>query len=317
MKKIFFLMFALLVSAGMIFAQELPDRNREFVKDPNQQTGIRSFVVDGDVTAGDLVEAIVGTGISYSNVNFQGVLTPTNTGTAGLFTGGSGAGVGINEGIVLCCGSISNIIGPNVDDGASSAQGLPGDPDLTALITPDVSNDACFLEFDFVPEGNEVFITYVFGSEEYNEYVFSFNDPFAFFVNGVNIATIPGSGGIPVTVDNVNNGNPFGTLPNSFPQFYNNNDLQDGGPFFDTEMDGFTDVFTASAAVTPNTTNTIKITISDANDQALDSFVLVKAESFTPDPPGEEVPLSPWSLLIGAILIAAAIWFRMTRMSRA
>jgi hypothetical protein len=54
--------------------------------------------------------------------------------------------------------------------------------------------DATVLEFDFVPTFSTVQFQYVFSSEEYSDFSnTSFNDVFAFFVNGVNIAVVPGT----------------------------------------------------------------------------------------------------------------------------
>ena len=318
MKKTLFLTLALLLTAGFIFGQS-QKREGESKSDMNwspSRATISVTPIDGStVTAGDLVETIVGTGISYSNVSYTGTIGAA-IGSAGLFTNGNDAGIGIDEGILLGSGYALNARGPNSTDGSTDVLGTGGDADLTTL-AGFTTNDATVLEFDFVPDGDTVFITFVFSSEEYNEFVNStFNDVFAFYVNGTNIALVPGSA-LPVTINNVNNGNPFGSLPNSFPQFYINNDLDDGGPFFDIEPDGFTTVFTDFAVVNSGVTNTMKIAIADASDDQLDSWVFIKAESFSPDPDDPDIPLSPWSLLIGAVLIAGAIWFRMTRISRA
>ena len=54
--------------------------------------------------------------------------------------------------------------------------------------------DATTLEFDFVAPTDVISFQYVFASDEYNEWVnSSFNDAFGFFLDGVNIAKIPGT----------------------------------------------------------------------------------------------------------------------------
>ena len=85
----------------------------------------------------------------------------------------------------------------------STVNNTPGDTDLNGLTTSPTF-DACTLEFDFsCPSASQISFQYVFTSEEYNEYVNSqFNDVFGFFLNGVNIATLPG--GMSVAINNVN-----------------------------------------------------------------------------------------------------------------
>ena len=49
----------------------------------------------------------------------------------------------------------------------------------------------------FVPTSPDLQINYVFASEEYQEWVdTAFNDVFAFWVNGVNCATVANPGGL-------------------------------------------------------------------------------------------------------------------------
>ncbi len=92
--------------------------------------------------------------------------------------------------------------------------GTPGDADLEAIVEGTVglsvpTYDACTIEFEFrcaedMVSSPEVSFNYMFGSDEYYEYVDSaFNDAFAFFVNGQNIALLP-DGVTPVTINNVN-----------------------------------------------------------------------------------------------------------------
>ena len=107
---------------------------------------------------------------------------------------------------------------------------------------------------------------------------------------------IPGTD-TPVSINNVNGGNPFGSNASN-PDLFNNNDLTDGGPFFDIEYDGFTDVFTAEITGLDPGTNNIKIAIADAGDSSFDSAVFIEGGTFssTPNPviPNpEQDPLNP------------------------
>ena len=82
-----------------------------------------------------------------------------------------------------------------VPDGWSNSTdfGLPGDPDLT-MLSGNPTFDATVLEFDFVPQFSTVQFKYVFSSEEYSDYSNTpFNDVFAFYINGVNAALVPGT----------------------------------------------------------------------------------------------------------------------------
>ncbi len=114
----------------------------------------------------------------------------------------------------------------------------------------------------------------------------SFNDVFGFFleVNGVktNVAVVPGTN-TPVSINNVNGGNPLGTGASN-PDLYINNDLSDGGGDIDTEMDGLTVVLPVEASVIPGEVNHIKLAIADAGDTILDSNVFIKASSFIDQP---------------------------------
>ena len=255
----------------------------------NQEPAELSPSITADLTTltpADLVAALIGSGpdapiitnITYSGANIA----------AGTFTGGSDA-IGFENGIILSSGNITSIVGPNTSDGISTNNGLPGDSDLDDLIPGYTTHDATILEFDFeCTEIQVISFQYVFTSDEYNEYVNSeFNDVFGFFVNGVNIALIPGST-TPVSINNVNCGNPYDPPSGgSYCEDFRNNDLTDGGGDIDTEMDGLTVVFYATANINPGV-NHIKLAIADAGDWVLDSDVLIKGESFVCAPPPPE-----------------------------
>lgn len=242
----------------------------------------RAFVTQ-DLTQGltptDLVQSLVGTGVTISNVTFTGASV-----SAGRFSGGLGV-VGFDSGIVLGSGAIVDIVGPNGLDDTSTSHDLPGDPELDALVPGYTTHDAVLLEFDFTcPSTTSISFGFVFASEEYNEYVDStFNDVFGFFLNGQNIALVPATV-TPVAINNVNCGNPYTPPGGANCSFFINNDCSDigAGTFpcaqVDTEMDGLTQIFLASSSINPGV-NHIKLALADAGDWVLDSNVFLEATS--------------------------------------
>ncbi|MCP4415946.1 MAG: hypothetical protein GY805_04940, partial [Chloroflexi bacterium] len=239
------LLFFALVGVTPGFAQD-GGRDPSYIDKPASPTSIATQDLTGALTPTDLANQLAGSGVTISNVTFSGVDI-----AAGTFSGGTGI-IGFESGVMLSSGDIANAVGPNMDDSITAINGTPGDPDLDALAGI-ATFDAVILEFDFVPAGDAVSFNYVFSSDEYNENVgFGVNDSFGFFVNGVNCATV---NGLPVSIDTINNGNPYDTDPRSNPSFYINNDLNDGGGSLDTEMDGLTVVLTCNASVTSGSTN--------------------------------------------------------------
>ncbi len=222
------------------------------------------------VSPQDMVSALLGGGVSVSNIQYTGA-----TNASGVFCSGDGI-IGFKTGILLTSGSAGNVIGPNNSPGATTDNGLPGDPDLTGLAGIDTF-DAAVLSFDFVPESDTVQFQYVFGSEEYNEFVGSpFNDVFGFFVNGVNFALIPGTS-LPVTITNVNNGFSPGISagPCMNCAFY----IDNVNAHLNTQLDGLTTVLSFTAPVLAHQVNHMKIAIADASDHVLDSAVFIEAGS--------------------------------------
>ncbi|HVE65231.1 MAG TPA: choice-of-anchor L domain-containing protein, partial [Thermoanaerobaculia bacterium] len=242
-------------------------------------------------TPQQLAQMLAGPGVTVSNVTYTGANI-----AAGTFSGGLADGLGIDSGVMLTSGNVANGIGPNDEDGATTCNELPGDPALDAILAGETTTeDATVLEFDFVPATNTVSFRYVFASEEYNEFVNSINDIFAFFIDGQNVALIPGTS-TPVSINTVN----LGVNSN----FYRNNDPSDLGiptPFA-TQFDGFTTVLTATATLTPNVSHHIKLVIADASDCVLDSAVFLQAGSFIGQPALSVSKTAPASVPAGSNL---------------
>jgi hypothetical protein len=303
MEKIFTLLFSLFIFVS--FSQE---RKPDIVKQlppfaESECTGFAFSRFDGDnITESTLIESILGSDIqSYNLLNFQGV--SGNNASAGLFTGGVAAGIGLESGIILSTGFITNVLGPNEYAGATGVLDLPGDEDLDALIPGYDTFEATILEFEFVPLFDTLYISFVFGSEEYNEWVGSpYNDVFGFFLNGENIALVPGTGDR-ISINSINN--------NSNSEYFIDNDERPG-PFC-TEMDGYTVLMTATGVVTPGESHIIKLAIADAGDRSFDSWVFIGAEGFSGIDPGEPedpdddephpLPLGNWPIILVMLLI--------------
>ncbi|MBP6185460.1 MAG: choice-of-anchor L domain-containing protein [Saprospiraceae bacterium] len=223
----------------------------------------------------------------------SGVSTIGNAAGLGEFS--DGGDLGIESGVIMASGNVTNSIGPNNAGGAGNSFGEAGDPDLN-LISGQNTFDATGIEFDFAPTLPQITFNYCFASEEYPEYVCAiFNDVFGFFISGPgisggftnnaeNLAWIPGFA-IPVGINSVNpgvpgsNGSAGGCGPPqgslNFSQYYVDNT---GGQ--DLQYDGWTSVFQAVANVEVCGTYHIKLVVADAGDGIFDSAVFLEGNSF-------------------------------------
>lgn len=212
------------------------------------------------VAAAQLATVLTGAGVTITNAKITGA-----NNAAGTFTGGSSDGLAVDEGVILSTGDIKTAAGPNTSEGTTGILGSGGDAALDALVTPFTTKDAVILEFDAVTVSSTFAIRYVFASEEYREFVGSqYNDVFAFFVDGTNIALLPGSA-TAVAVNTVNH--------QTSSSLYRDN--PSGSNSFGTSFDGFTVELTAVATVTPNAVHHVRLAIADASDASLDSAVFL------------------------------------------
>ena len=263
-------------STGVIEPDDLATRRGNGARNP-QAGGINPpgtpsaaiaplTIESGFTNANAMAQALVGQGVVVADVVYTGDAT-----AAGVFTGGTGI-VGFESGIILSTGRLADVPGPNSSGSTSTELDHPGDSQLTTLSGQNTL-DASVLEFRFTPNATQIFIQFVFGSEEYNEFVGSFNDAFAFFVNGVNCAR--SASGTVVSVNTIN-------LQSNAAQFRNN---EFPSTAIDVEMDGLTTVLTCTAQVPVGVPSTMKLAIADALDGSYDSNVFIRAGSLTTNLP--------------------------------
>lgn len=250
------------------------------------------LVVENTMTVTDIVnEVLLGEGVNASNVTFNGVSGDLVTLQVGTFNS-ENANVGFDSGLIMASGGVTVVLGPNNTGGNTVGSGTGNfgstDPDFLAINPGYTANDWCVIEFDFVAVGDSIQFRYVWGSEEYMEYVnSSFNDVFAFFLSGpgidgpytndaINIAVVPGTD-LPVTIDNLN-------LFQNAEYYVDNGDgftePQASDPFY-IQFDGFTVPLLAGAAVQCGQTYHIKLACADSGDSILDCGVFIEEGSFS------------------------------------
>ncbi|MFN5984115.1 MAG: choice-of-anchor L domain-containing protein [Fluviicola sp.] len=237
---------------------------------------------------------LLGPGVTVMNINYSG-----SAQAIGSFTAG-GTNLGIASGIVMTSGTVvgnaSGPLGPNNSSNAGINNGAGGYPPLSALVGGNTTFNAAILEFDFIPFSDTVRFKYVFGSEEYPEYVGTgFNDVFAFFISGPGIAGLQNiarlHSGQAVTINNVNNGNPTNGTGASNPAFFVENGNGTNSPYNSSntfiQYDGFTKPMQAVSRVQCGETYHLIIAIADVNDGIFDSGIFLEANSLQSDTPVE------------------------------
>jgi gliding motility-associated-like protein len=238
-------------------------------------------------------DILLGEGVEAFNVSYTG-----GASQLGYMTGGEG-NLMISNGLVLSSDAADNISCPPIQNGCTDCLGMDfNDPDLLTIansVPPLIGqnfsvssvNDGCVLEFDFTASGDSISFNYIFGSDEYETWINTqYNDVFAFFLSGpgiagefdspagfpdgaINIAGVPDSDPyLPITISSVNSG--------TNAQYYVNNQSEQ-----DICILGYTQSFTAEAAVQCGQTYHIKLAIADGSDTALESVVVLEEGSFS------------------------------------
>ncbi|MCO6478065.1 MAG: choice-of-anchor L domain-containing protein, partial [Phaeodactylibacter sp.] len=239
------------------------------------------ITVDADISTQQIIDFV---STPQTTVNISSIECPQ--GAYGTFLATDPSGLGLERGLLLTTGSLGWAVGPNISAGQGNPNadnGAPGDPDLDYLSgNTFLSNNACIVALDVFAATNELTFEYIFGSEEYQEFVGQeYNDIFAFLISGpgiagdpninnqFNIAVLPDGNNTPVEINSVNQ------LVNW--QYYRNNNNG-----MATEYDGLTSDFlgikkslTARAIVEPCSTYHLKLAIADRGDALYDSGVFI------------------------------------------
>lgn len=221
--------------------------------------------VNTTTTANQLTNSIVGDGVRIINASLN-----CPNGAFATFTA-NGLNLGVEDGVLLTSGSAEAAIGPNSSGSQGVNNGAPGDNQLDVL-SGATTFDACVLEIDLIPTCDTLRISYVFGSEEYPEFVGrEFNDVFAFFVSGPGITGVQNVALIPNTITPVSVNSINATTNNNF---YINNI---GGDFL--QYDGYTTVLEGKIAVQPCSQYKLKLAVADVVDGIYESGVFIQGNS--------------------------------------
>ena len=257
---------------------------------------------------------LIGTGITISNVQYNAGPGNVSIDQVGQFVDPNVA-TGLANGLILGSGDVTMAAQPNLGGGSTLGGGTGAgvDPDLASLTLNQI-NDECIVEFDFVPTGDSLVFSYVFASEEYEEYVCGgVNDAFGFFLTGTNpnganyaatnLALVPDplnpnvytTTGVSINTVNPGVAGSAGTAANCAaldPNWASYNVFYAGANTgTDFEYDGNTVVLNCRAAVVCGQTYHIKLAIGDGGDGAFDSGVFIEGGSFSSPQP--VVDISP------------------------
>lgn len=238
-----------------------------------------------------LLQNMAGDGVVLKSYS----ITKTSSDEAYGFFEDKSARLGMKKGLIMTTGGISGLSSKNLHTSMSNnthanAEGRgtldknnsSGCEELEKLLERNQKTyDACVIELDVVPTADTLCFNYVFGSEEYDEFVGSnYNDVFAFFISGKgiknvkNLAVVPGTK-TPVSVNSINNGGGSYSKKASNPTYFISN--LDGS--VGIEYDGLTKLMEIKQAVIPYETYHIKLAIADVSDASYDSGVLIEGRS--------------------------------------
>lgn len=294
--KNYFFFLVLLLTSTFVFSQSAPRKpQKEKFSTASKKAGAFIDVnvppyAASNFTPEQLVKDILingGTNCTTPNVT-NVTVTPNHSVTNndrfwGYFNKGT-TNFPFNDGIVLTTGyarqagnaAETNTLGGQIGYGQS-------DPDLVAATNPSQElHDAVILEFDFVPNSNQVKFNYIFVSEEYTSGFpcSGYSDAFALLLKPVggttytNLAVLPGGAG-PVSVTNIVPNPPYSCGPIN-AQFFGGQNTAN----IETNYNGKTIPLTAVADVTPGVAYHFKMVLADAGDQGYDSAVFLEGGSF-------------------------------------
>jgi hypothetical protein len=242
--------------------------------------------IDASISAEEAISRLLGEGVRASNIRVD---CPGAGGRPyGYFTDNTGS-LGIADGLIMTNGSAANALGPNNSGSkGQSNKNEKQDEDLKLIIRNNEKQfDVCIIEFDLEVYADTLTFDYVFGSEEYLEFIRDYHDVFGFFISGpgitgkVNLAVVPGTQAS-VSVQNINNSE------NS--RYYIDNGT--GATPFDNlfvQYDGFTRKLQSKIGVQPCRKYQVKFAICDIKDDIYDAGIFIAGKSLKTQAPALSV----------------------------
>ncbi|WP_193211614.1 choice-of-anchor L domain-containing protein [Luteolibacter marinus] len=204
------------------------------------------------------------------------------------FSDGLDFGLEIDSGVLLTSGLFEHWDDGNISPATSKIwdEQNGGDADLEARISGNYTRDPAILEFDAECDNGQLELEIQFGSEEYLEYVGSFNDAFAVFVDGVVVSLVPDGEDI-IALNSIHSETSSEIAAVRDELYYDEAQILDRvvSPHAPVEYDGMTLKLKLHAFVTPEEIHHVKIVIADVNDGQLDSGLFMETASLrTIDP---------------------------------
>ncbi len=235
-------------------------------------------------TPQQLVEDILIDSGCISNVQITATTSgnfPDGDKSFGYFSA-NGSTFPFEKGIVMSTGKLTHVPGPNTTLSDDDAPSWNGDQDLETALNISNTTNATIIEFDFVPNADNIRFRYLFASEEYQQgdpNTCIYSDAFAFLIKPIggtykNIALVPGTN-TPVLVTTVHSGIPGSCPPINETYFEGWN-----GPNVPINFNGQTKILIAETPVTVNQAYHIKLVIADEANYRYDSAVFLEGGSF-------------------------------------
>ena len=258
----------------------------------------------------ELIESVLISGGCATVNNFRSYGKDGPYKSYGYFTN-SNPDFPFKEGIILSTGDASTAIGPNntlAISGGGDDVSWVGDNDIKIILdsrfkdNKDTQN-ATYVQFDFIPKNERVSFNYIFASEEWESGGYecpesgnTVQDGFAFLIEGPgispddefigqvnewkNIALIPDTD-IPVSIGTIYNNSDC--VPSSvYAEYYKTNSPlgSDAATTSAIQFNAQTTVLNVKMTVIPGQVYTLKLVIADRDDTLYDSAVFLEAGSF-------------------------------------
>lgn len=262
---------------------------------------LRAQLAVSTASANQMATILMPPSFQIHYANHQGAVGKF-TGTSDLNLHGLGSA---GQGILLTSGTLTGSQGPQGPNdqpsaGENTSATLP--TQVQEWLIGEVGQvsfyDPSFLSFQFSsPTNATLTFQYIFGSEEYHEFVNSgYKDVFAIFIESNftdsvpeirNIAKVPGTD-LPISINTINDGY-SGNCQSNGNNGVNSQFFFDNCEGHDIQYDGFTKALEATINISAQNTYRIWFVICDVHDGNFDSGAFIKLHSF--EMSSEETPV--------------------------